>query len=87
MTQIGGFMENQNKKLDRRLNHMPEAGDNVQEALDIIEDLQKLSYSHAAGEGEFTLSDSRCLLDKAALHLYNARSAIARQMALDDGEA
>lgn len=80
-------MENQSKKLDPRVNSLPAAGDHVQEALKIVEELQRLSYSFAFGEGEFTLSDSRCLLDKAALHLYNARSAIARQMALDDEEA
>lgn len=73
-------MENQNKKS----NHLLDAGDHVQEALNVIEDLQRLSYSRAAGEDGFTLADSRCLLDKAAVHLYGARSAIARQMALDD---
>lgn len=76
-------MENQNKKS----NHLLDAGDHVQEALAIIEELQRLSFNSTAGEDGFTLSDSRCLLDKAALHLYNARSAIARQMALDDEEA
>lgn len=82
-------MENQSKKPEHRLNHLlycPTVGDYVQEALDIIEDLQKLSYSRAAGENGFTLADSRCLLDKAAVYLYDARSAIARQMALDDEE-
>ena len=80
-------MEDRNKKLDRRLNHLPEAKGNVQEALAIIEELQRLSFNSTAGENGFTLSDSRYLLDRAALHLYDARSAIARQMALDDGEA
>ena len=59
-------MENQNKKS----NHLLDAGDHVQEALNVIEDLQRLSYSRAAGEDGFTLADSRCLLDKAAVHLY-----------------
>ena len=81
-------MEDQNKKLDRRLNHLPEAKGNVQEALAIIEELQRLSFNSTAGENGFTLSDSRSLLDRAALYLYGARSAIARQMALlDDEEA
>ena len=82
----GKFMEDQNKKLDNRMNHLPEAKGNAQEALKNVEELQRLSYSRAFGEGEFTLSDSRSLVDRAALHLYDARSAIARQMALDDGE-
>lgn len=80
-------MEDRNKKLDRRLNHLPEAKGNVQGALDIIEELQKLSYSRAAGEDGFTLADSRCLLDKAAVALYDARSDISRRMAQDDREA
>lgn len=65
-------MENQNKKS----NHLLAAGDHVQEALNVIEDLQNLSYSRVAGEDGFTLADSRCLLDKAAAHLYDARSEI-----------
>lgn len=76
-------MENQNKKLD----HLLAAGGHVQGALDIIEELQKLSYSRAAGEDGFTLADSRCLLDKSAVALYDARSDISRRMAQDDREA
>lgn len=83
-------MEDQNKKLDHRLNHLPEAKGNVYEALAIIEELQRLSYNSTAGEDGFTLSDIRSLLDKAAVYLCGARSAIARQMArqmaLDDEE-
>lgn len=79
-------MEGQNKKLDRRLNRLPEAKGNVQEALAIIEELQMLAHN-ARGYVGFTLADSRYLLDKAAVYLYEARSAIVWQMALDDGEA
>lgn len=76
-------MENKSKKPT----HLSDARDSVQYALNIIEVLQRLSLSRSAGGDKFTLWDSRSTLDRAAVYLYDARSAIERQMALDDGEA
>lgn len=69
------------EKLSGKPVSLQNTANQVQEALDLIdieelEELQKLSYSRAAGEDGFTLADSRCLLDKAAAHLYDARSEI-----------
>lgn len=64
------------EKLSGKSISLKNTANQVKEALDLIEELQKLSYSRAAGEDGFTLADSRYLLDKAAVYLYDARSEI-----------